>query len=299
MARPDPKLSIIGAGRLGTVLGAALRKKGLPILAIADRRLAAAREGRKIIGTGKVTRDAARAAIKADIVFITVPDAEIEGVARRLAGAAHGPGKPWQGKIVFHTSGALSADALAPLRELGAACASFHPVQSFPRKRLPASHFKGVTIGLDGDARAVRAGAAIARRLGGRPLVLTGADKALYHAACSIASNLLVPLFDTACGLLRRAGIGDRDAVKVLWPLVEGTLQSVKRLDGAGALTGPISRGDADTVRRHLRALDKYPAARKIYRLLGAEALRLARRRNKIPLRDVRELTRLLGGVRS
>ena len=321
-------VAIVGAGRLGTVLGAALRKKGFTVRAIVDRRLAAARESRKIIGAGIATRDVgrvgaggafgARAAAPrgADIIIIAVPDGEIEGVARKLArvyglagprglaGAAEAsgvPGKPlgrlaklvgapskaWRGKIVFHTSGVLTADALAPLHDLGAACASFHPVQSFPRKDLPASHFKGVTIGLEGDARAVRAGAAIARKLGARPRVFKGTDKALYHAACSVASNLLVPLFDTACGLLREAGIGDREAVEMLWPLAEGTLQSVKRLDRASALTGPISRGDVETVRRHLRALEKFPAARKIYRVLGAEALRLARRRKTIPPRNL------------
>jgi predicted short-subunit dehydrogenase-like oxidoreductase (DUF2520 family) len=342
---------IVGAGRLGTVLGAALRKKGFVVRAIVDRRLAAARESRKIIGAGTPTRDAARAAAGADIVIVAIPDGEtareacrlaklagapvksLGGLAKaagaqrkpghRLAKLAGGPGKPWRGKIVFHTSGVLAADVLAPLRNLGAACASFHPVQSFPRKDLPAAHFKGVTIGLEGDARAVRAGAAIARKLGARPRVFKGADKALYHAACSVASNLLVPLFDTACGLLRESGIGDREAVEMLWPLAEGTLRSVKRLDRASALTGPISRGDVETVRRHLRALEKFPAARKIYRVLGAEALRLARRphsfcgtpaslasprqnfpsapaslaspRAKILPRDLRALARMLG----
>jgi predicted short-subunit dehydrogenase-like oxidoreductase (DUF2520 family) len=316
-------VAIVGAGRLGTVLGAALRKKGFAVRAIVDRRLAAARESRKIIGAGTPTRDAARAAAGADVVIVAVPDGEIARAACRLAKLAGVPRKPWHGKIVFHTSGVLAADVLAPLRDLGASCASFHPVQSFPRKDLPAGHFKGVTIGLEGDARAVRAGAAIARKLGARPRVIKGADKALYHAACSVASNLLVPLFDTACGLLRESGIGDREAVEILWPLAEGTLQSVKRLDRASALTGPISRGDVETVRRHLRALEKFPAARKIYRVLGAEALRLARPRHgccgapagltsrqqgfpvapaafasrqaKIPPRDLRALARLLG----
>jgi predicted short-subunit dehydrogenase-like oxidoreductase (DUF2520 family) len=318
-------VAIVGAGRLGTVLGAALRKKGFTVRAIVDHRLAAARESRKIIGAGTPTRDAARAAAGADVVIVAVPDGEIARAASRLtefaggpskacrglaeanelAGATRKPGhrlaklagvpsKAWHGKIVFHTSGVLAADVLAPLRDLGASCASFHPVQSFPRKDLPAGHFKGVTIGLEGDARAVRAGAAIARKLGARPRVIKGADKALYHAACSVASNLLVPLFDTACGLLRKSGIGDREAVEILWPLAEGTLQSVKRLDRASALTGPISRGDVETVRRHLRALEKFPAARKIYQVLGAEALRLARRQKRIPPHNVRELTRLL-----
>jgi predicted short-subunit dehydrogenase-like oxidoreductase (DUF2520 family) len=291
-------VAVVGAGRLGTVLGAALRKKGFTIRAIADRRLAAARESRKIIGAGVATRNAALAADGADIIILAVPDDMIGPAARTLAAAAR-PAVDWKGKVVLHTSGAITSTALAPLRAAGAACGSFHPVQTFPRKDLPASVFGGAAVDLEGDPRAVRAGAALARKLGARPFVLRAENKALFHAASGMASNLYLPLFDAACGLLGKAGITDRDAVRILLPLAEGTLRSVKGLDRAEALTGPISRGDVETVRLHLSALRPYPAARKIYRLLGAEALRLARRRNKIAPRDVRELTRLLRGVRS
>ncbi|MGA2586105.1 MAG: Rossmann-like and DUF2520 domain-containing protein [Candidatus Aminicenantales bacterium] len=285
-------VTIIGAGRMGTSLGLALAGKRFIVRWLADHRPAAARESRRVIGQGKATTDAAKAAAAAGTVFLCVPDEEIEQVAKALARAPI----DWLGKFVFHTSGILSSKVLAALKARGAFCASFHPVQSFPRKNMPPRHFRDIYIGIEGDERARREAERIARSLGARPLPIRARDKILYHAACSMAANLFVPLFDTACSLLRRAGIEDKAAVKILWPLVEGTLQTVKHFDRASALTGPISRGDAATVRRHLAALEKIPSAREIYRTLGREASKLAEKRN-LPPEKIKALKRALEGT--
>lgn len=283
-------VAIIGAGRLGTSLGRALAKKGYPILWIADRKPAAARESRRIIGQGRATSDIARAG-EAGIIVLSVPDEEIERVARRLARTSG----VWRGKVVLHTSGILSADVLAALRPKGAFCASFHPVQSFPRKDLPPVHFKDIVIALEGDEAALPAAKRLVRSLGARALLLQARDKIFFHAACSMASNLFVPLFEMARTLLRRIGIKDARAVRVLLPLVEGTLQSLKHFDGADALTGPISRGDVETVKKHLEALKRYPAARRAYQALGAEAVRFARKKG-LPSGKLKTLKRLTAG---
>jgi len=285
-------VAIIGAGRLGTSLGLALAGKRITVRWLADRRPAAARESRRIVGQGKATTEAAKAAAAAGTIFICVPDEEIERVAKALARAP----LDWHGKFVFHTSGILSSKALAALKARGAFCASFHPVQSFPRKNMPPHHFRDIYIGIEGDGRARREAERMASGLGARPFSIRARDKVLYHAACSMAANLFVPLFDTACALLRRAGIKDKAAVNILWPLVEGTLQTVKHFDRASALTGPISRGDAATVRRHLAALKKFPAAREIYRTLGREALKLAEKKN-LPPEKIKALKRALEGT--
>ena len=266
--------AIIGAGRLGTSLGRAMAGKGYSILWIADRNAAAARESRRVIGQGRATSDIFRAA-EVGIIVLAVPDGEIEDAARTLAQKSG----IWRGKIVLHTSGILSSDALAALRLKGASCASFHPVQTFPNKNLPPAHFKDIVIALEGDGAALRAAGRLVRSLGARALLLQARDKIFFHAACSMASNLFVPLFEMARTLLRRIGIEDAAAGRILLPLVEGTLRSVKHFDGADALTGPISRGDVETVKKHLEALKKYPAARRAYRVLGAEAVRLARKK--------------------
>lgn len=281
--------SIVGAGRLGTSIGAALTKKGWSLKVIADRDPAAARAARKIIGRGTATSDVGKAARGARVVFICVPDDSLEAVAKKLAR----PGSSWTGRFVFHTSGLHPAAALDPLRKKGARAASIHPVQSFPEKGAALRFFRGIFWGLEGDADAVRAGRDAVRALGGRALVLRETDKPLYHAACSLASNGLVSLEATAVALLQEAGVRQKTAIAVLLPLIQGTLQNVKKFALEKALTGPVARGDIETVRRHLEALKSRPREEETYRILGKQALGLIAGR-VLPARKVRALKRLL-----
>lgn len=266
------KIALIGTGRLGTSLGRALAGRGYGIAGLYDQRPAAARRARRIIGRGRVAGSGAEACRGAEIVLLCVPDGELAAAALELALAGVG----WKGRTVLHTSGALSAAVLAPLRCEGAAVGSFHPAQSFARPDTPAAAFAGATIAIEGGRRAVAAGRALAAALGGRVLRLRAADKVRYHAACSVASNLLVPLFDLASSLLEEAGIPARRAEAALLPLVERTLANVRELGRVKALTGPIARGDAATATLHLEALPARGYARDIYRCLGRRALELA-----------------------
>ncbi|MCJ7486969.1 MAG: DUF2520 domain-containing protein [Candidatus Aminicenantes bacterium] len=283
--------SIVGAGRLGTMLGAALVRRGWTAVAIIDKDVRAARESRRIIGQGAVTTDFHRLAKAADIVVITVPDDAVGQVAGKLARS----GISWSGKTVFHTSGLLPARVLEPLRKRGARIASVHPVQSFPRKNAPPSIFKGITWGVEGDPAAVAAAEEMVRGLRGNILLLSEKDKPLYHAACSLASNAMIALGWTASGMLGAAGIGEKAAAGILSPLLQGILQNVKDLGPEKALTGPILRGDAATVRQHLKALRDDPPARGVYLVMGKQILRLAEK-GGMPASRVRTLKRLLEG---
>lgn len=280
--------SIIGTGRLGTSLALALSKKGWTIRSLADKSLSAAQESRKIVGAGKATADWLGAA-DAAVLFLCIPDEEIEKTAARLARGR----VDWRGKVVFHTSGILSSKTLLPLKRRGASIASFHPIQSFSSKRTPPERFKNIYYGVEGDSRALSIAKKIIRRLGGRPLLIKPQDKPLYHAACSMASNLFVSLFDLSCELLHAVGIKGRKAGLALFPLIEGTLQNVKHLDAETALTGPIARGDEQTVKRHLRALRKFPEALRAYKILGGRALQLAQKK-RIPASKIRALKKRL-----
>jgi len=280
--------SIIGTGRLGTSLALALSKKGWTIRSLADKSLSAAQESRKIVGAGKATTDWLGAA-DAAVLFLCIPDEEIEKTAARLARG----GVAWRGKVVFHTSGILSSKTLGLLKRRGASIASFHPIQSFSSKRTPPERFKNIYYGVEGDSRALSIAKKIIRRLGGRPLLIKPQDKPLYHAACSMASNLFVPLFDLSCELLHAVGIKGRKAGLALFPLIEGTLQNVKHLDAETALTGPIARGDEQTVKRHLRALRKFPEALRAYKILGGRALQLVQKK-RIPVSKIRALKKRL-----
>ncbi len=281
--------SIVGAGRLGTALGAALAGKGWQTEAIVDRDVRAARESRRIVGCGRVSTSLAAAAKAGGTVIIAVPDDAVSGVAAALARA---PGS-WAKRNVFHTSGLLPADVLGPLAERGAWVASLHPVQSFPRKDVAPSVFEGITWGLEGDAAAFMEAERIVRALRGHVLLLSAKDKAIYHAACTLASNAFVALEWTAAGVLGQAGVPGEDAPGLLLPLVQGTLQNVKSLGLEKALTGPVVRGDVTTVREHLKALEADPAAREVYRVLGKQILRLIGQR-RLPAGRIRALKRLL-----
>ena len=287
------RFSIIGAGRLGTALAFAMTRRGWELAVIADCDPAAAREARAAVGRGRASGDIRRAARGVGVLFLCVPDRAVRPTARRLARSAAG----WPGRVVFHTSGLLPSSALEPLRRKGAPTAALHPVRSFPEKKGGLRLFRGISWGVEGDPQAVRLGAAIVRRLGGRVFHVHEEDKPLYHAACSLASNAFIALEAAAADMLQVAGISRASARTALWPLVEGTLRNVKELGWEKALTGPVARGDVGTVRCHLEALKARPLEAEIYRALAKRALGLVGR-GKIPAGKVRTLSRLLEGRR-
>ncbi len=285
------RFSMVGAGRLGTALGAALARRGWHVEAIVDSDARAARDSRRIIGRGRASTAPAAAAEASGMVIIAVPDDAIGRVASALSRA----GGVWAGRPVFHTSGLVPSSALDVLVRRGAIAASLHPVQSFPRKDTPASAFRGITWGIEGEAAAVEAAAEIVRALRGHVLLLSAQDKPLYHAACALASNAFVAMEWTAARVLQKAGVAEDAAFAALLPLVQGTLRNVKSLGLEKALTGPVLRGDIATVRKHLEALAGDPGAKEIYAAAGKQILRLAAKRG-LRAGRVKALKRLLEG---
>lgn len=284
-------ISIIGAGRVGACLGYALRKKGYRIKAFSCKTLSSARESRKIISEGKPLTDNREVASKGEIVFLCVPDEEIERTAKELARTDI----DWSKKAVFHCSGLLPSQILSPLKRKGALTASFHPVQSFPAKRAEAKQFKGIYFGLEGCPEALSLAKTIVGKLGGRALILQPSEKPLYHAACSMASNFLVVLLDQATSLLAHVGF-EEESLKILFPLVKGTLHNVKKFNIGSSLTGPLVRGDSKSLGIHLESLRRFPLHREIYSALAKQALEIARKDKKLTSQKIRALKKLLEG---
>ncbi|HEY2597457.1 MAG TPA: DUF2520 domain-containing protein [Candidatus Dormibacteraeota bacterium] len=215
------------------------------------------------------------------VVFFTVPDDAVAAVATRLAAS----GERIPARVAFvHTSGALELGALAPLRRRHAV-GSFHPLRSFPEPG-PADAFRGIVIGVDASSESLRRLLnRLARDLGATPKRVDDAQRAVYHAAAVFASNYVVTLLAEAVRLLEQAGWTEREAVQGLVSLAEGAVANVRRRGPIAALTGPIRRGDAATIGRHLRALAELDAgiARSqrgrqsdLYRMLGGVALEIA-----------------------
>jgi predicted short-subunit dehydrogenase-like oxidoreductase (DUF2520 family) len=251
LVHSSDSVTIIGAGRMGRGLMAALERAGV---------------GARLLGRGYQT-DQVRSA---GLILIATPDDAIGEVAadlaRHLAVAEH--------QVVLHLSGLLDRLALQALAFTGAGLGSFHPLQSIADPATAPDLLRGAYAGLEGDERALAAGERLARALGMRAVRLAPGAKPAYHAGAVVASNYVVALAAVAEQLARRAGVPAADAAWLYLPLMRGTVANLE-LGPAAALTGPIRRGDAATVRHHLAALS--PPERVLYRELGRVALRLAR----------------------
>ncbi len=286
--------SILGAGRLGRTLGRLLARRGLLPLGISCRTRHSARQAVAFIGAGRPTTSNREAASGAGLVLIATPDRAIVPVARELAES----GLPWTGRVVAHTSGALSSAALEPLRRRGALVASLHPLASIAEPREGLRRFQGIPFAIEGDAGAIRALRRLVLRLGGIPVTIPRQAKALYHLIACLLSNDLVALLSFGLDAARGLGLSRREAAGLYLPLVRGTVENVVRLGPVKALTGPVSRGDAATLRLHGEALRSQPADfRRLHRLLAIRSTGLALEARTITPDVAARLARLLGSL--
>ena len=283
--------AIVGCGKVGVTLAWHLAAMGLEPIGFASRRAASAHAAAEAAGGGRVCREGREATLAADLVFITTPDAAIGPTVDRLAAR-----KGFKaGAVVLHCSGVLPSTILAAVGGCRAHAGSLHPLQSFASPAFPRNPFKGIVMAGEGEAEALTVARKIAEGLGADFLPLQTEHKTLYHAAAVVASNYLVTLVSVAARLLEGSGIAPEAALKVLLPLVRGTLDNVARLGIAEALTGPIARGDTETVALHCRKIQEVlPDLRPLYGLLGAHTLPLAQARGGLDAAVARELAALL-----
>jgi predicted short-subunit dehydrogenase-like oxidoreductase (DUF2520 family) len=277
-----PTIAIVGLGRLGTALASQLAGAGYRISEIVSKTATSARRARALTQTLTAKSvDYQNANLNAGLIWLCVPDREIVVVADDLAAL-----NIWEGKTVFHSSGALDSDRLSALRKRGANVASVHPMMTFVRGAVPT--MKGITFALEGDAAAVRLARRVVRDLGARTFLIRKQNKAAYHAWGSFASPLLVGALVTAEEVARSAGLKIPQARRMMLPIVCQTFVNYAALGPAGAFSGPLVRGDAETVRKHLQALNKTPEAKAVYIALARSALR------HLPVENRRQLEKVL-----
>ncbi len=207
-------------------------------------------------------------------LLLAVPDRAIAGVATQLAGL----GRAADECVALHLSGAQPAQILRPLADVGYAIASLHPLQTVADPRRGAERLRGAFFAFEGEPAARAAAEEIVEAAAGRMLEVHEVDKARYHAACVFASNYVVACAGVAARLLAQAtGVSASEAVAALRPLWRGAVANLEELDPGQALTGPVARGDIETIRGNLAALEG--DVRELYRQLGLQALQLSRER--------------------
>lgn len=243
-----PTSTIIGTGRLGRALSKALNEAGFNVIDEYSR-------GESIENLG-------------DWTFITTPDSEISKVVSELSLKF----RNLEGKNVFHSSGTISYSILEELQKLGAKTACFHPLQAITNK---TTSFKGIYFDIEGDEEAVATLEKLAEKLGAKSLRVTPKEKELLHISAVIASNYLVTLADMAIQVSGASGLSQRTLVDALLPLMESSLENLKELTPSEALTGPISRGDVQTVQKHIKLLENEGDLLVLYKKLGLQTLEL------------------------
>lgn len=265
-------VGIIGPGRAGTGLALALANVGYVVRLYGRRAVPVPPPLTLTVG-----RADSPPPWLADtpVVICAVPDGAIGHLAAHLASdRAVGPQH-----VVLHLSGVREWDVLDRLASCGAALGSLHPLQTLVDPRDAPARLRGAWAAVEGMELAVVVAERIARDVGLRPFRIPRGTKARYHAGAVFASNYLVVIEAVAQRLLRDAGLTDAEAWQALRPLVEGTLENLAMSGPIGALTGPVARGDSDTIRRHRAALgrDSKWDEVQLYALLGRAALQLAR----------------------
>jgi predicted short-subunit dehydrogenase-like oxidoreductase (DUF2520 family) len=256
-----PSIAVVGAGRLGTALAKRLSEAGYSAKTLTRKSMRATR-------------------LDAEVIWFCVPDAEIAPVADTFSQFQ------WKSKFAFHSSGVLYSDVLSSLRSAGARIASVHPLMTFVKGSVP--ELTGVPFTIEGDVSAVRVARVIVRNLGGRSVRIRKQDKVAYHAFATMICPLLVSLLAASEKAAALAGMTAVDSRRRMLPIIRQTFNNYEKRGPAGAFSGPITRGDVETIRAHMKALTKVPAAKNAYAALVLAAL------DVLPNRNRRQIAHLL-----
>jgi predicted short-subunit dehydrogenase-like oxidoreductase (DUF2520 family) len=277
-----PTITIVGAGNLANALAPALAAAGYRIDHILHRDRSSSRQRARALAGRVGARAAALGAhAPAGLLWLCVSDDAIRPCALELSRTGD-----WKGRVVLHSSGALASDELAALRRRGASVASLHPMMTFvPGVRV---RLAGVPFAVEGDPAAVRLARRIVRDLKAAVFTISKRNKALYHAFGSFSSPLVIATLAMAERVAAAAGVPAGMRRQVMLPIVKKTLSNYLKASADRAFSGPIARGDVNTIRRHLQALKKVRGAREIYRTLARSAL------GHLPVRNRRAVAGVL-----
>ncbi len=288
-------IAIVGAGKVGSVLGKILVQNGDKIVCVVSRTSKSARKAGKFLKCANVSTSLKAIPPNTDLVFITTPHGAIEEVAINLAKHA---ALNFKKLSVCHASGMLTAAVLEPLARKGATVFSFHPIQTFPRDFEPVQILpsaKGIYYGVDGSAAAVRRAKNLASRLRGKIIVIKPEHRALYHAACVVASNHVTTLLWILEQMFAALKPDEKKFFPVFEPIIKAALENAARTSPARSLSGPIARGGIETVAQHFEALQQFaPNLVPYFGSMSAETTRLAEAKGSINREQARALHNLI-----
>ena len=273
-----PRAAIVGTGRMAQALGRLLAEAGFPPVAVAGRTSAHAERAASFIGHSVKAVRIGEAPAVASGLLIAVSDDAIVSVAAALAQSGMRDG------IALHTSGAHGPELLRALADRGVSCGVLHPLQTIADPELGLSALRGASYGVSGNAAAVEWGEQLVALAGGTPLRIPPDGFASYHAGAVMASNAVIAAIDAAVVLFGAAGVEKGAALRAMRPLCLTSASNACEIGPEAALTGPVQRGDAETIRTHTAALAHCPPyVADLYRASARALLDIARRRGLSP----------------
>ena len=286
-------LSCIGAGHVGSTL-CSLLSPHVQINQIINRTDGSAGQAVKFIGAGEAVsiNDHSYAGLRcADIWMLTCPDDQLQCVGDALLSS----GALQSDNILFHCSGATSSTIFTKAEEMGVKVASLHPVHSFANPKSSLQSFAGTACAIEGDIAATLGLSRLFEKIGANLFPIDSDKKSLYHASTVMACNNLVSLLELSKLMLNQSGVDSKVPHNPLQALVQQTLNNYFDTDAQSALTGPISRGDVNTIETHLTALDGAPTAwQQVYAGLGSIAVGISTTQGKASSEDLEKISELL-----
>jgi len=265
-------INLIGPGRLGKALAASLIYTGEhELLSVYHPKITSAQHAARALGHGTAINNL-KSLSNADITLITCPDDKMPALIKELAETA----VIMPNSTVMHASGILSSDILMPLKQQGAHIASLHPLKAFREASTPDTNaFQGVHCAIEGDGKAITILTPLWQAMGAHVFKLNAEKKATYHAAAVMASNYLVTLAAEANQLFEASGVPPENAQAICMQLMQTSLDNLKQTDTLKkALTGPLVRGDIQTIQKHLDAI-KLEQTKNLYCTAGLATLPL------------------------
>ncbi len=275
MTARNPTTFVVGAGPVATALAGALRLGGVPVLGLWARRAAAARAAGSTAGVAAFSSAPPDILLESEVIILAVRDRAVTAVAQMLIGT----GLVGKRHVLLHCTGAASSkellgDVAASVKGIG----TLHPLSAIADAKTSMRALRGTVFGIEGDDIGRETAERLVGALGGVVLPLDSSQMAAYHAAAAVASNYVVAAIDAAAAILATAGVSPEKAALALVPLAEGALRNISAHGTTAGLTGPIRRGDAETIRRHLEALRGRPDLAETYRALARRAVEIAAR---------------------
>lgn len=279
-------MSIIGAGRVGSTLALLFSKNGFPIVSIIGRTIRSARMLARVVHCRHYSSQIETIHPSTEILVFAVPEPILETIISRVAKTSLHP------RYAFHVSGVHTSDVLKPLKKKGTVIFSLHPIQTFPHSisfEEQLSAMEGIPYGFEGERSALRLARTLVTKFGGTMFIIPKEKKILYHTACVFASNYTIALLSVVEELLK--SISPKATLSIVRPLIETSIRNAVHGNVRDALTGPIARGDTETLRKHIQALSTVsPSLISLYKQLGVVAAQIARSTGTLTLEDERRI---------